>query len=68
MYVKICILVKFIQTKNGFPAFDGLLINAIAALEVSSSMVSMRLIVRGPVSSIFCVPSGSAQLWRTPRT
>ena len=33
----------------------------------SSSMVSMRLRVSGPVSSIFCVPSGSAQLWMTPR-
>ena len=33
----------------------------------SSSMVSMRLRVSGPVSSIFCVPSGCAQLWMTPR-
>src|SRR6266568_2643872 len=28
---------------------------------------SIRLIVSGPVNSIFCVPSGLAQLWSTPR-
>ena len=47
-----CMRVKFIQTKNGFPAFTCLLHKSIAASEVSSSMVSIRLMVSGPVSSI----------------
>ena len=34
---------------------------------MSSSIVSIRFFVSGPVSSIFCVPSGSAKLWITPR-
>ena len=34
----------------------------------SSSTVSMRFLVSGPVLSIFCVPSGfAAQVWITPR-
>ena len=33
----------------------------------SSSTVSMRLMFSAPVSSIFCVPSGFAQVWSTPR-
>ncbi len=34
---------------------------------ISSSIVSMRFLPRGPVDSIFCVPSGMAQVWITPR-
>ena len=41
--------------------------NSSAAFEVSSSTVSMRFLVSGPVSSIFWVPSGFAQVCRTPR-
>ena len=33
----------------------------------SSSIVSMRFLLSGPVLSIFCVPSGFAQVWITPR-
>ena len=38
-----------------------------ASLVTSSSIVSMRFLVSGPVLSIFCVPSGFAQVWITPR-
>ena len=33
----------------------------------SSSIVSIRFLPSGPVLSIFCVPSGIAQVWITPR-
>jgi hypothetical protein len=36
--------------------------NSMAASEVSSSMVSIRFLVSGPVSSMRCVPSELAQL------
>ena len=34
---------------------------------ISSSIVSMRFLVSGPVSSIFCPPLPSATQWSTPR-
>ncbi|MNV80902.1 hypothetical protein D3C71_1745330 [compost metagenome] len=53
----------FIQTKNGLSALACFSMNACAAAVVSSSMVSMRLVVSAPVSSIL----PSAKLWITPR-
>ena len=67
------------STKNGFSAFDLPLDEVDAAAAVSSSMVSIRFLVSGPVSSIFCRPTrpkrgssvGSslsvAKQWITPR-
>ena len=67
------------QTKNGLPASFWRLMKSLAAATNSSSQVSMRFLVSGPVSSIFCLPTlpqrgssvGSslsvAQEWMTPR-
>ena len=55
------------QMKNGLPALCCSSRNASARSEVSSSTVSMRFFVSGPVSSIFWVPSGCAHEWITPR-
>ena len=71
--------VVFSHTKNGLPASFWRLMKSFAAATISSSTVSMRLRVSGPVSSIFCLPTrpqrgcsvGSslsvAQQCRTPR-
>ena len=40
---------------------------SIAPAVISSSIVSMRFLVKWPVSSIFCVPSGFAKQCSTPR-
>ena len=58
-----CILVEFHHRKNGFSAFTDCSMNPIARALTSSSMVSMRLRVSGPVSSM----RPSAKLWITPR-
>ena len=47
---------EFHQTKNGLSAFAALSMNASAPAVTSSSIVSMRLRVSGPVSSHFCLP------------
>ncbi|MNG34498.1 hypothetical protein D3C84_1209950 [compost metagenome] len=62
-WVNKCMRVVFIQTKNGLSALACFSMNACAAAVVSSSMVSMRLVFSGPVSSIL----PSAKLWITPR-
>jgi hypothetical protein len=49
------------------PAFCCRLMKSMAAETVSSSIVSMRFLVSGPVSSIYCVPSAFAHEWMTPR-
>ena len=59
--------VPFHQTKKGLPAACWRLMNSVAAATVSSSIVSIRFFVRGPVSSIVCPPLPSARVWRTPR-
>jgi hypothetical protein len=59
--------VAFHQMKKGFPSFFDSSMKRIVSRVNSSSTVSMRFLFRGPVSSIFCVPSGLAQLWITPR-
>ena len=55
------------QTKNGFPSLWDLSMKLRACAVASSSMVSIRFFVSGPVSSIFCPPLPSAQQCRTPR-
>jgi len=55
--------VKFIHVKKGFLASTCFFMKPIAAAVVSSSIVSMRLRVSGPVSSIL----PSANVCITPR-
>ena len=45
------------QQKNGLPAACWRFMKSMAAAEVSSSIVSMRFLVRAPVSSIVCLPT-----------
>lgn len=61
--VKTCILVEFHQRKNGLSAFFARSMKSSAFAVTSSSIVSMRLRVRGPVSLM----RPSAKLWITPR-
>jgi hypothetical protein len=49
--------VVFIHTKNGLPAEFCRLMKSLQAAIVSSSIVSIRFFVSGPVSSIFCLPT-----------
>src|SRR6185312_13410635 len=56
-WVNTCIRVVFIQTKNGLPDLLCRLMYSMAAAVVSSSMVSIRLRVKGPVSSQLCLPT-----------
>ena len=53
-----CMRVEFHQQKNGLSSLTAFSMNLRLASRNSSSTVSIRLIVSGPVSSIFCVPSG----------
>lgn len=71
--------VVFSHTNQGVPSFCAFLMKSVAAAMNSSSQVSMRFLLSGPVSSIFCLPTlpqrscsvGSslsvAQEWMTPR-
>src|SRR5206468_9619038 len=65
--VRKCMCVVLHHTKNGVPARYCLLINLVAPSTISSSMVSIRFFVSGPVSSIFCPPFPLDQQCRTPR-
>ena len=58
-----CMRVEFHQTKNGLSSFFASAMKPIASVVTSSSMVSIRFLVSGPVFSIFCVPSGLAHVW-----
>ena len=49
----------FHQQKNGLPRLGCRLMKSVAAAMVSSSTVSMRFLVSGPVSSMVCAPSAS---------
>jgi len=49
--------VPFHQQKNGLPAFTWRVMKSFAAATVSSSIVSMRFFVSGPVSSMVCFPT-----------
>ena len=62
-----CMRVEFHHTKNGFPSAWALSMKASASAVTSSSTVSMRFRVSGPVSSIVCVPSALADDRITPR-
>ena len=55
--VRKCMCVVLSQQKNGLPASCWRLMKSFAAATNSSSQVSMRLLVSGPVSSIFCLPT-----------
>ena len=61
--VKMCMRVEFHHRKNGLSSFAARSMKSIALALTSSSIVSMRFFVSGPVSVI--VPS--AKLWITPR-
>ena len=52
--------VAFHQQKNGLLAFFWRVMKSLAAARVSSSIVSIRFLVSGPVSSIVCPPLPSA--------
>ena len=79
VWVRKCMWVMFIQTKNGVSASCWRLMKSMHAPVVSSSMVSIRFLVSGPVSSMRCLPTGPyrsstsplslsvAQEWMTPR-
>jgi hypothetical protein len=49
--------VVLIHTNQGLPAFSCRRMKSWAAATNSSSQVSMRFFVSGPVSSIFCLPT-----------
>jgi len=53
-----CMRVEFTQAKNGFPDFTERSMKSSAALVNSSFTVSMRFVVRGPVFSMRCLPTG----------
>ena len=63
-----CMRVEFHQRKNGLSAFFASCMKRIACFVTSSSTVSMRFLVSGPVEVIFCLPSApAAKVWITPR-
>ena len=53
-----CMRVVFHQMKNGFPSLCAFSMKSIVLLVISSSIVSIRFIVSGPVSSQVCLPHG----------
>ena len=68
-----------LPTNHGLPALSWRFMKSFAAATNSSSHVSMRFFVSGPVSSIFCLPTlpqrgitvlsslSVAHVWSTPR-
>ena len=57
MWVLRCMCVVLSQTKNGLPASFCRLMKSFAAVTKSSSQVSMRFLVSGPVSVTLCLPT-----------
>lgn len=55
------------HTKKGVPASVWRRMKSIAESRNSSSQVSIRFLVSGPVSSMRWVPSSPAHEWITPR-
>src|SRR4030095_1745636 len=55
--VRKCMWVKHTQTKAGFPAEFWRLMNSTARVAMSSSIVSIRFLVSGPVSLMVCLPT-----------
>ena len=66
-WVRKCMCVVLSQTKNGVPLASASVMNRSASGTTSSSIVFIRSLVSGPVSSMRWVPSGSAHAWMTPR-
>ena len=66
-WVRKCMWVVLNQTKNGVSASCWRLMKSTAASRNSSSQVSIRFLVSGPVSSMRWVPSAFAHVCRTPR-
>ena len=56
--VQMCMRLGLNQTKNGFLSRFARSMKSIEASRNSSSIVSMRFLVSGPVSSHFCLPQG----------
>jgi len=61
--VKQCMWVVFSHTNHGLPALFWRLMKSLAAATNSSSQVSIRFFVSGPVSSIFCLPTLPQRGW-----
>src|SRR6476661_11193762 len=55
-WVQMCMRVELNHTKNGFRSRTAPSMKSVVALRSSSSIVSMRFLVSGPVSSHFCLP------------
>ena len=55
--VRKCMWVKFTQTKNGLPALFCRWMKSTARSAMSSSIVSIRFLVSGPVSLMTCLPT-----------
>ena len=66
-WVQMCMRVEFHHRKNGLPAACARSMKSSAPSVTSTSTVSIRSLVSGPVSSIVCVPSGLAIDLITPR-
>ena len=62
-----CMRVEFHHRKNGLPSACALSMKASASVVTSSSTVSIRSRVSGPVSSICWPPSTNAEDRITPR-
>ena len=54
--VKMCMRVVLNQTNQGLPSFCFSSMNLMVAASTSSSIVSIRFFVSGPVSSQRCLP------------
>ena len=67
MCVRKCMWVVLSHTKNGVSAAFASPMNRSASGRISSSIVFIRSLVSGPVSSMRCVPSAFAHEWITPR-
>ena len=66
-WVRKCMWVVLTHRKNGTSSACLRSMKSMAPSMISSSMVSIRFFVSGPVSSIVCVPSGFARQRSTPR-
>ena len=61
--VNMCMCVVLSHTNQGLPALFCRLMKSVAAATNSSSQVSMRFFVSGPVSLIFCLPTLPQRGW-----
>src|SRR5215213_6281305 len=65
--VRKCMAVALYQRKNGLSAFTCFSTQSIAFAVISSSIVSIRFLVNGPVSTTVCPPFPSDTQCSTPR-